>query len=352
MTVMTRGALVGTAALTLLLGSSALQESSAGDLRVSLQATAAAYRANMVSIARLAGRDTTYDYYERLLDDVDLLDDQSIPAGYTAEQWSQTIRRIASLDLSLARQLLEGSASSISSIRGLGEVLVRSSRDGTLQPVALYVPSGYAPDRPAPLIVMLHGHPQSETQLLAPLYIAQIAEQTGTIVVAPWGRGYYDFRGSVSDVYDALHAATRAFAIDPRKKFLAGYSMGGFSVFEVAPVHADEWSAVMCIAGALLGSDSSRVVSLMARTPFYVLTGSADESIPTQYPTATALFLHAAGLDVSFYSEPGGIHRLVTLMPILTQAWSDMLHEIVRAPPATEGAISLPSVIPMTGLRP
>ena len=69
-------------------------------------------------------------------------------------------------------------------------------------------------DRPAPLIVMLHGHPQSETQLLAPLYIAQLAERTGTIVVAPWGRGYYDFRGSVSDVYDALHAATRAFAID------------------------------------------------------------------------------------------------------------------------------------------
>ncbi len=117
---MTRGALVGTAALTLLLGGSALQESSAGDLRVSLQATAAAYRANMVSIARLAGRDTTYDYYERLLDDLDLLDDQSIPTGYTVEQWSQTIRRIASLDLSLARQLLEGSASSISSIRGLG----------------------------------------------------------------------------------------------------------------------------------------------------------------------------------------------------------------------------------------
>ncbi|HEY6450165.1 MAG TPA: hypothetical protein VIX60_05740, partial [Candidatus Cybelea sp.] len=218
---MTRGALVGTAALTLLLGSSALPGSSAGDLRVSLQATAAAYRANMVSIARLAGRDTTYDYYERLLDDVELLDDQSVPAGYTAAQWSQTTRRIASLDLSLASQLLEGSASSISSIRGLGEVLVRSSRDDTLQPVALYVPSSYAPDRPAPLIVMLHGHPQSETALLAPPYIAQIAEQTGTIIVAPWGRGYYDFRGSDSDVYDALHAATRAFAIDARKKFLA-----------------------------------------------------------------------------------------------------------------------------------
>ncbi len=350
--VMTRGALVFTAALTLLLGSSARPGSSADDLRVSLLSTAASYHANLAAIAPVAGRDTTYDYYERLLDDAELLDDPNVPTGYTVAQWSQTVRAIASLDLSLAKQLLAGSDSSMASIRGLGEVLVRSSRDATRQPVAVYVPSTYAPNRPAPLMVMLHGHPQSETQLLAPLYIAQLAEQTGTIVVAPWGHGYYDYRGSVSDVYDALRVATRAFAIDPRKKFLAGYSMGGFSVFEVAPVHADEWSAVMCIAGALLGSDSSRVVALMARTPFYVLTGTADQSIPTQYPTATAAFLHAAGVDVSFYSQAGGIHRLVTLVPILTQAWTDMLNEIVRAPPPAVGNMVLPSSIPMNALKP
>ncbi len=349
---MTRGALVFTAALTLLLGSSALPGSSADDLRVSLLSTAASYHAKLVTIAPIAGRDTTYDYYERLVDDADMLDDPSVPKGYSAAEWSQTVRRIASLDLSLAKQLLEASPSSMASIRGLGEVLVRSSRDGTLQPIAVYVPTSYAPDRPAPLIVMLHGHPQSETELLAPPYIAQLAEQMGTIVVAPWGRGYYDFRGSASDVYDALHAATHAFTIDPRKRFLAGYSMGGFSVFEVAPIHADEWSAVMCIAGALLGSDSTHVIALMTRTPFYVLTGSADQSIPTQYPTATAVLLRAAGLDVSFYSEPGGVHRLVTLVPILAQAWSDMLHDIVRAPPASVESFKLPSMLPTNALKP
>ena len=240
----------------------------------------------------------------------------------------------------------------MASVRGLGEVFVRSSQDRTMQPVAVYVPSGYAPGNPTPLIVLLHGHPQSETQLLAPPYIAQLAEATESIVVAPWGRGYYDFRGSAADVYDALDAATRAFNIDPRKRFLAGYSMGGFSVFEVAPLHPDDWSAVVSIAGALLGSDSGRILALMPRTPFYVLTGSADDSIPTQYPTATAIFLHNAGLDVSFYSQPGGKHRLVTLLPILTQAWNDMLHEIVRAPPAAVGKISLPSAIPMSMLKP
>ncbi len=323
-----------------------------GDLQTSLQRTATAYLARLSSIAAIAGHDTTYDYYERLSDDADRLGDPMVPQGYTAQQRAEIARQTATLDLSLATQLLEGSYVGMDSIRGFGEVLVRSSRDGTMQPVAIYVPANYSPNRPAPLIVMLHGHPQSETQLLAPPYIAQLAEATGTIVVAPWGRGYYDFRGSASDVYDALHAATAAFAIDPRKKFLAGYSMGGFSVFEIAPISPNEWAGVMCIAGSLLGSDSARVLALMPRTPFYVLTGSADDSIPTQYPTASAAFLHAAGLDVSFYSEPGGTHRLVTLLPILTQAWNDMLRQIVRAPPDSPGKIALPSVIPITALKP
>ncbi|HZY96128.1 MAG TPA: hypothetical protein VFE35_03405 [Candidatus Cybelea sp.] len=342
---MTRGALV-TVALALLLGSSAV------DLRVSLLDTAAAYLAKMTAIAPIAGHETTFDYYLRLKDDAELLDDPTVPQGYAAAQWSQTVHQTAGLDLSLASQLLAGSYRSMASIHGLGEALVRSSRDGTMQPAAVYVPSSYSASHPAPLIVLLHGHPQSETQLLAPPYIAALAEQTGTIVVAPWGRGYYDFRGSVDDVYDALHAATQAFAIDPRKKFLAGYSMGGFSVFEVGPVHPNEWAAVMCIAGALLGSDSSRVAAFMRKTPFYVLTGSADDSIPTEYPTSTAAFLQSAGLDVSFYSQPGGIHRLVTLLPILTQAWNDMLHEIVRAPPPGLGSIKLPPTIPMGALKP
>jgi dienelactone hydrolase len=342
---MTRGALV-TAALALLLGSSAV------DLRVSLHSTAAAYLASMSKIGPVAGRDTTYDYYERLNEDAELLDDSGTPQGYTAADWSQTVTRISQLDLSLATQLIGGKYDSMSAIRGLGEAFVRSSKDGTMQPVAVYVPSSYSPAHPAPLVVLLHGRPQSETQLLAPPYVAELAEASGAIVVAPWGRGYYDFRGSADEVYDALDAATRAFAIDPRRRYLAGYSMGGFSVFEVAPVRPQVWAAVMSIAGALLGSDAQRVIAMMRRTPFYVLTGTADDSIPTQYPTATAAFLQAAGMDVSFYSQPGGIHRLVTLLPILTEAWSDMLHGIVRAPQQALGSVTLPSAIPASNFKP
>jgi predicted esterase len=342
---MTRGALVATVAYALLLGSST------DDLRVSLRSTAAAYLSGIATIAPVAGRETTFDYYERLNQDLAMLD-ADVPQGYTPAEWSQMVDGVAALDLSLATQLVDRSYRSMAEVRGLGEVLVRSSRDGTMQPVAVYVPVHYTPGRPAPLIVMLHGQPQSETQLLASSPIAPLAEATGAIVVAPWGRGYYDFRRSSTDVYDALHEAVRAFSIDRRKQYLAGYSMGGFSVFEVAPIHPGEWAAVMCIAGSLLGSDSDRLLAQMPRTPFYILTGSADESIPTRYPTSTAAFLSASGLDVSFYSQSGGTHRLSTLMPILRQSWNDMLSGIVRAPPSSLAHMALPSVAPIDALRP
>src|SRR5579862_2869033 len=343
---MTRGGLVTTVTLVLLMGSSA------ADLRASLRTAADAYLKNIAAIAPVAGRDTTYDYYERLRDDADALEDPEVPPGYTAGEWSQTASNVATLDLSLTTQFLEKRYVPMASIHGLGEALVRSSKDGTLQPVAVYVPARYQPGTPAPLVIFLHGRPQSESQLLAPPYIAEIAERTGAIVVAPWGRGYYDFRRSTQDVYDAARAARDAFTIDRRKEFLAGYSMGGFAVYEVAAAHPDEWSAVMSIAGALLGSDAQHVISVMSRTAFYVLTGAQDDSIPTRYPSATAGFLRSAGLAVSFYSLPGGTHRLITLLPILAQAWSDMLHGVVRAPPESFGNLTLPGVIPTLTLRP
>ena len=307
-----------------------------------LAAVETCYYAKLPAIAPIAGRETAFDYYQRLQDD----------AAQLAQDDNDTTERAATLDLSLVQQLLDGKFQAMSAIRGLGETFVRSSRDGTMQPVAVYVPLAYSRAHPAPLLVLLHGRPQPETWLMAPPLIAQLADANGTIVVAPWGGGFYDFRGSESDVYDALHAALAAFNIDPRKKYLGGYSMGGFSVFEVAPLHPNEWSAVMSIAGSLLGSDASRAVTMLRNTPIYVLTGTDDQSIPTQWPTATAAYLALSGLNVSFYSQKGGTHHLATLMPILTQAWSDMLHQIVRAPTGNLASLPLPGSIPMNPMKP
>ncbi|MBV8532038.1 MAG: hypothetical protein JO104_12040, partial [Candidatus Eremiobacteraeota bacterium] len=206
----------------------------AANLADALHSVAATYYANAGEVALLTGRDSTMDYYQRLLDDADRLREPA-PSRYDAAAWEQVIRTESELDLSLADQLLDRSFQPMSEIRGLGETFVRSSKDGTMQPVAVYVPTTYSPARPAPLVLFLHGRLQAESHLVAPQFVANLAQQTGTIIVAPYGRGYYDYNGSESDVYDALDAAGHAFAIDPRKRYLAGYSMGGFSAFAIAP---------------------------------------------------------------------------------------------------------------------
>ena len=127
----------------------------------------------------------------------------------------ETAQAALELDVSLAVRLMHRSYQPMAAIRGLGETLLRSTKDGTMQPVAVYVPASYSPQRPAPLVIFLDGHRQAESHLLAPPYVQDLAERTGTIVVAPYGRGAFDFAGSESDVYDAFGAANAAFGSTP-----------------------------------------------------------------------------------------------------------------------------------------
>jgi S-formylglutathione hydrolase FrmB len=302
----------------------ALLGTASGDVGATLRVVAAQYYANAGKVAIVAGRDTTMDYYQRLVDDAGLLR-VAAPGRYPAAAWQQTVEAASELDVSLAKQLMQRSYQPMSTIRGLGETLVRSSKDGTMQPVAVYVPPSYSPQRPAALMVFLHGHQQAESHLLAPKYLQDLAERSGTIVVAPYGRGVYDFAGSESDV--------------------AGYSMGGFSVFRLAPLRPDDWTAVMSIAGSLLVSRTQRVSATLRHVRFYILTGVHDENVPTAYPTATAISLRDAGLAVTFYSQPDGTHSLYSLLPILSQAWGEMERGVVRSPAGLTGAANLPEAV-------
>jgi predicted esterase len=315
-----------------------------------LDASAQAYLKQLVPIAAITSRDSVTDYYQRLIDDKDWVNAPT-PKNYTPADWDATVNNVIGLDLSVASQLLTRTFRSMSEIQGLGEAFVRSSRNGRMQPVAVYVPKSYVPGHPTPLVVFLHGRGQSETELLGQAFIIALAERTGAIVVAPYGRGHYDFSGTESDVYDAYDAAVSTFTIDPRRRYLAGYSMGAFSTFNIAPMHPNDWTAIMSISGALLNSRADRLVAMMPQTPVYVLTGTLDDNVPTQFSVATAIYLRNQRVPVTFYAQPDGTHRLISLLPILTQAWDDMAQGIVRTP-TIAGDFTLPGIGPARGLQP
>jgi predicted esterase len=307
----------------------ALLGSASSDVRTTLRSVAASYYADVAAIAKVTGRNTTMDYYNRLVQDLDE-QDATPPPHYEASMFYETMRETVRLDLSLATQLMQQSYQPMSAIRGLDETFVRSSTDGTMQPVAVYVPTTYVPGHPAPLVVFLHGLDQTETQLLAPSFLQNLAERDGAIVVAPYGRAYFDYTGSEGDIYDALDAAKSAFTIDVRRRYLAGFSMGGFAVYRIAPMKPHEWAAVLSISGSLLEPEAAGVTRELHATPFYVVTGKLDDTVPCRLSTAAAVYLRDKGVPVSYYMQPTGIHRLSSLLPMLTQAWDDMLAGVVR----------------------
>lgn len=294
-----------------------------------IRAVAATYYARAATLATVTNRYSIMDYYQRLIDDAANLSDRASRPSPVRMQIEQSE---AQLDLSLAQQLLNNSFIPIQSIRGAGETFVRSSKDGTMEPVAVYVPQHYVPHSNAPLVVFLHGLHQPESDLIAPLFMQEIAEQNDTVVVAPYGRAYFDFVGSESDVYDAYDAALDAFPTPATRRYLAGFSMGAISVFKIALIRPDGWSALMSIAGALPNNEEYSVVYAMHNMRFYVVTGERDAVVPPINQLSTATFLRDAGLAVSFYSVPDGTHSLYALRSAVGRAWADMIRGTVRAP--------------------
>lgn len=306
--------------------------------------------------ARMAaelGADVAADFRRRLFDDLER-QQMRAPDNYPPADWAEAVSNIAALDAEAVDQLVAGTPAPLRTTPGLHEALVRSRVDGTWQLVAIYVPPGAKPQR-APLAIVLHGNPQTEAELLGPPVLRRLADRTGTILVAPFGRGIYDYaEPAATDIYDLLGTVQDAFAADRGRTFLAGYSMGGFSVFKIGPRGGYRWSGVLCISGAILNSGVRPVSIAWKDMRLYVVTGAHDDSIPTRFGEQTATYLAGLGLPVSFYEEPRGTHSLRTLVPSLERAWDDMHAALTRPEnvPVARAGFAMPGAVPGAVAKP
>ena len=274
----------------------------------------------------------------RLDEDVAELDRFPSPTVMSAQDYAEAIALDIKMTASVVDQLATGTYHDLASARGVDEVLVKSPADGTMQPLAVYVPATYAPDRHYSLVVLLHGRGESESAILAVKWFRQLADRTNTIVVAPYGRGdsLYEDPAPI-DVYAALDAASRAFNADPHRTFLAGYSMGGYGVYQIGPQHVDRWAAFLAIAGGPTNRDRQAVLTNFVGKSVYVVSGLRDDVIPNSYMRAGAQMLRQAGIATGYYEQADGTHNLYTIFPAIERAWSDMLagvqpHNSIPAP--------------------
>ncbi len=230
------------------------------------------------------------------------------------------------LDLSVVDQLASGRYHDIKAVRGAEDLLMKSPADGSLQPVAIYVPPSYDASRPSPLVVFLHGRTASENDVIASPTVRAAADASHAIVVAPYARGDIQYVDPASaDVYAALGLAAKSFNIDRKSVYLAGHSMGGYGVFVVGPRHPEDWSGVMAVSGGMVTETANDAIRGFAHLPLYLVAGSEDPIVPKGYMKKNADLLSNRGIEAHYYEQPGGKHAIDSLAVAFQRAWHDML---------------------------
>jgi dienelactone hydrolase len=157
--------------------------------------------------------------------------------------------------------------------------------DVRLSRTAVYVPSGYDPEQPTPLLLALHGAGGRGAQMIQQWRGA--ADAVGMLVVAPTEAGENEgYRFSAREREDAiavLRWTRRHFNVDENRIHLTGVSRGGHLAWDLAVRAPTPWASLApMIGGPRLhipeGQNNIRYVENAAHLPIRDLQGRGDDS--------------------------------------------------------------------------
>jgi acetyl esterase/lipase len=184
-------------------------------------------------------------------------------------------------------------------------------------PYALYIPSGYAAGKPAPLIMDLHG--LNITPLMQMLFdgTTDFAERYGFIVVAPMGytlSGWWGVRSGRPSELSELDAMTllklirERYSIDGDRIYLMGHSMGGAGTYHLGGKYRDIWAGIAPISGAGGIADAAAAERYRSFATL-LMHGEKDSIVRVNASRRAAMLLQGAGAQHVYLEFPGKDHE-------------------------------------------
>jgi len=174
-------------------------------------------------------------------------------------------------------------------------------RDGLL-----YVPQGVSAERPAPLIVALHGAGGDALNVLG-LFTAA-AEREGVLVLAPDSRGRtWDvilggYGPDVAFLDRALDDLFGRFTVDPGRIAAAGFSDGASYALSLGLTNGDLFGAVLAFSPGFMAP-----ASRTGAPGIFISHGTRDEVLPIERCSRRlAPALRAAGYELDYLEFDGG----------------------------------------------
>jgi len=211
-----------------------------------------------------------------------------------------------------------------------------SGRDGTLQWYTLTLPAGWDPDKSRddqaayPMYFELHGagNPhylnnaagqlgvgEAKSGLLGyerPRTYAQIARKGYHVL--PFGRGNSGYRDiGETDVWEAYNDAEKTVKIDPDRRYLYGFSMGGGGTWNLGSRTPDRWAAIAVLGMGVRVGDWGQAQNV-AYLPIFTWGGEIDniayhDGAPKDIIARFAQTISQAGGSITASSTPGIGHN-------------------------------------------
>ena len=247
-------------------------------------------------------------------------------AAGEAKSREAMIQKLQGLGCDLPAHYLERALRSAQEKKGRTDDRLLTLRGNELKGVyTLFVPPGYDPLQPTPLLVALHGGGAggrdgkavigSGTSAMG-FYQAGAARQ-GYIVVCPTALAspWSDPRNEpfLLAVVDEI---TMLFNVDRNRIYLTGHSMGGYGAWHYGQKFAHLWAAIapMAVAG---GDDLQRLRSTL--TGVYLYHGADDNVVGPEPDREAADRMRADGMDFVYAEIPDSGHSLPD--EVLAEMW-------------------------------
>jgi len=177
-------------------------------------------------------------------------------------------------------------------------------RDGLL-----YVPTSYSADKPAPLVLMLHGATGTARGALRPF--RDLADGAGLVLLAPesrsttWDAIRGDYSVDIAFIDRALTSVFQRVAIDPARLTIEGFSDGATYAIGVGLTNGDLFRRIVAFSpGFLLPMEPH------AKPRLFISHGTRDQILPIdQCSRRIVPELQRAKYDVR-YREFDGPHAV------------------------------------------
>ncbi|MFK5955376.1 MAG: hypothetical protein QM477_02915 [Planctomycetota bacterium] len=147
-----------------------------------------------------------------------------------------------------------------------------------------FVPSSYAPSKPAPLLMLLHGSGGTGAGMLRSWM--RFAEQHGFLLLAPTDpksqQGYAFTQRERDEGLEALRWMRLHYNVDENQVHLHGVSRGGHMAWDLGVRHSDQFASLVPAIGGPTwivsgGRNNIRLVENLFLTPIRQLQGSQDD---------------------------------------------------------------------------